>query len=102
MMSHELKTWPEPFEAIRKGDKRFELRRFDRDFQVGDVLRLREWDPSWPRYTGRVIRARITYILRSGFGLPEGLCVMSLAEVEMLHFLAPPAESETPPRSEEP
>jgi len=42
---HELKTWPEFFEATRRGQKKFELRRDDRPegFQVGDELLLREF-----------------------------------------------------------
>lgn len=39
-MIHELKTLPEYFEAVRKGDKTFELREDDRDFQVGDWQRI--------------------------------------------------------------
>jgi ribosomal protein L37E len=44
MTVHSLKTWPEYFEAQRAGRKTFELRRNDRNFQVGDLLVLREWD----------------------------------------------------------
>jgi site-specific DNA-cytosine methylase len=44
--THELKTWPSYFEAILRGEKRHECRLNDRDFAVGDVLVLREWDPS--------------------------------------------------------
>lgn len=42
---HELKTWSPFFEAIANEEKTFEVRRNDRDFQVGDILLLREWDP---------------------------------------------------------
>ena len=45
MTRHELKTWPQYFAAVRSGKKRFEIRRNDREFAVGDVLVLREFDP---------------------------------------------------------
>lgn len=60
-MIHELKTLPEYFEAVRKGDKTFELRKNDRDFKVGDYLALNEWDGK--KYTGRALLAKITYML---------------------------------------
>jgi hypothetical protein len=64
-MTHELKTWPEYFGAVLNGTKRFEYRdSSDRDFQVGDTLFLREWDPKEKNYSGRSVHARVSYILR--------------------------------------
>lgn len=83
---HELRTWPEPFEALWEGRKVHEVRRMDRPFSVGDTLRLREWDPRRDpniRYTGREVRARISYIsLPATFGLADDVCVMSLVGIE--------------------
>ena len=60
-MIHALKIYPEYFEAVRIGEKRFELRDNDRDFRVGDYLALNEWDNK--QYTGRTELVKVTYIL---------------------------------------
>jgi hypothetical protein len=86
---HELKTWPVPFRAIKGGAKRFEYRKDDRGFAAGDLLRLREWTPGYNRYTGDEVLARVTYLLRKGFGLPDGYVVMSIEP-------APPATTKQP------
>lgn len=79
MKIHELKTWPEPFEALVDGRKHHEVRTTDRRFEVGDRLLLREWDPEERAYTGREQSRVVTYATWGGtFGLPFGLCVMSL------------------------
>jgi hypothetical protein len=76
---HDLKCWPEPFEAVLCGRKAFEYRIDDRWFQDGDALRLREWMPDAATYSGRVMLAFVTYVLRGGeFGVPFGYCVMSI------------------------
>lgn len=76
--AHSLKTWPEYFRAITDGTKRFELRENDRDFHVGDLLDLKEWDPGTGTHTGRSRRMMVTYLLQGVFGLPEGMCIMSI------------------------
>lgn len=84
---HDLKTWPKPFAAVRAGLKPWELRLNDRDHQVGDTLRLREWSPAIPDdypnpgfYTGQVEERLVTWMLDGGrFGLPKGYVIMSLA-----------------------
>lgn len=81
MAEHELKSWPKYFDAIMDGTKRFELRKCDRLFLVGDMLRLRRWDPDTECYTGEEIRARVTHLsTRSSAigGLDPEFCVMSI------------------------
>jgi len=79
MTAHELKTWPEPFNAIWNGKKTFEVRKNDRRFEVGDLVVLREYDPSVGVYSGRQVSAAIGYVL-TGWGLPDGMCVFSLLD----------------------
>lgn len=40
-MLHELKTYPKYFQETIEGNKLFEIRKNDRNFQVGDVLLLK-------------------------------------------------------------
>lgn len=78
---HELKTWPEMFQAISSGEKPFEVRRDDRGFEVGDWLRLREFEDVAQRYTGRELRRRISYVLPGGqFGLAPEFVVLGLSD----------------------
>lgn len=107
-MEHDLKTWPAPFEAVLDGRKRYEVRRADRTFAVGDTLLLREWRPghegpckferpfvgldnacalckrrigeSLPgEYTGREFRVRVTYLTPENvFGVPKGYVVLGI------------------------
>ena len=79
-VEHDLKCWPPYFEAVRSGEKPFEVRKADRDYRVGDVLLLREWRPDWKDYTGRLCRRRVTYKLEGGgFGIEAGTCILGLA-----------------------
>lgn len=68
-MVHELKIKPEYFEKVISGEKTFEIRKNDRNFAVGDVLALNEWDKE---YTGRSCLVYIDYILSAEeFMLPH-------------------------------
>ena len=81
-MTHELKILPQYYKEIISQRKTFEIRKDDRNFQVGDRLFLREWDGE--KYTGRLTRNReITYILRDAekYGLKEGYCILGIQPV---------------------
>lgn len=97
MVEHELKTWPDLFEAVRRGEKTFDVRKNDRGFQKGDVLILRKWDPSpiadptgWkmdgmhPGAIGYLddepLQMRVTYVF-SGFGIEPGYVVMGITPI---------------------
>lgn len=76
---HPLKTWPEFFEVVGRS-KTFEVRKNDRDFKVGDILWLQEWNKETEEYTGKDKKFTVTYILE-GFGIEKGYCVMGLGPV---------------------
>lgn len=84
---HELKCWPQLFEAIKEDRKRHDLRRADdREFRVGDLLKLREFDPQSERYTGREQTVRITYITStehpcalSESAIDPNFCILSIS-----------------------
>lgn len=77
-MTHELKILPEYFEAVATYKKTFEIRKNDRNFNVGDKLILKEWYHG--RYTGREVERWVSYIYHGDgtFGLPDGYCVMAV------------------------
>ena len=56
------KVWPEYFEKIISGKKKFELRLADFEIHEGDTLVLEEWDNHKKAYTGRKIEVVATYV----------------------------------------
>lgn len=81
---HELKALPAYFHPLADGEKRFEVRRDDRGFQKGDVIRVREFVPGArsPReqYTGNETFVRVDWILTGGqLGIEPGFVVMSVS-----------------------
>jgi len=65
MNSIEKKVWPEYFQKIVDGTKKYELRLADFDVKEGDVLVLKEWDPNTKEYTGREVTKNVTYVLKT-------------------------------------
>ncbi|OGY42198.1 MAG: hypothetical protein A2Y67_01595 [Candidatus Buchananbacteria bacterium RBG_13_39_9] len=80
------KIWPEYFDLVASGKKKFELRVNDFEIKEGDTLILEEWDPKIKQYTGRQIEKKAGYILNfklDDFGQEDiikkhGLIVISL------------------------
>ena len=83
---HDLKCWPEYFQAVKSGIKPFELRKDDRGYAVGDVLHLREYDPATIAYTGDTIDKMVTYVLPTklfgALGEGAGYVIMGLASAD--------------------
>lgn len=61
----EKKVWIPYYDAILHGTKNFDLRLGDFDYQVGDILVLREWSNETKKYTGRKLEKEITYVLKT-------------------------------------
>jgi hypothetical protein len=102
MTTHDLKTRTLWFDRVAAGEKRAEIRQHDRDFQVGDLLRLIEvneygtpkstWVPEGrdarARFTAgynrdRVVTARITHVLpgKQAAGIADDYCLLSIQVV---------------------
>ena len=79
---HELKTHPDVFQDVWDERKPFEIRNNDRDFQIGDVLRLKEYDPGTKMFSGRSAARVVTYILggpdAEKYGVKRGYCIMAM------------------------
>ena len=74
---HDLKTETEYYQAVEQGKKKFELRKNDRDFQVGDIIYLQETVKGLR--TGRKLPPmEIRYILYGGvYGLDKNYCIIN-------------------------
>ncbi len=86
---HKLKTRPEYFKAVSADEKKFEIRKNDRDFNVGDFLVLREYAEN--AYTGKQAIFKITYILADPeFLMPEyvALSIQRCTSDELIEFYA--------------
>jgi ASC-1-like (ASCH) protein len=89
-VEHELKCLPVYFDAIKRGEKTFDVRRDDRGFQKGDTVRLqrlcdsgpykhREIEQYYSRKPVHEIIGTISYILTGGqFGIEPGFVVLAL------------------------
>lgn len=61
----EKKTWPDLFQDIMDGKKKFDIRLADFECKPGDILVLKEFDPEANKFTGRELRKKVTYVLRT-------------------------------------
>jgi len=75
---HYLKTEAEYFQAVERGEKKFELRKNDRDFKKYDMLYLEETVKG--EKTGRkLLPVEIQYVLKDclKYGLCDGYCILN-------------------------
>ena len=76
---HELKITPKYFEKVLSKEKTFEFRYNDRNYQVGDILNLKEYENG--TYTGRETNVEITYILQDFEGLQPNYVILSIKHI---------------------
>lgn len=79
---HDVKTWPEQFQAQLEGDIDFQIRLNDRMYNRGDILRQCEYipEPDIPhagKFTGREIKREIVFVI-NGYGLQPGYVALQL------------------------
>lgn len=79
MTIHHLKILPEFFQAVKAGIKKFECRINDRDYTVGDILDLKEWDGN---YTGNHLRVKVTYMLSDTQYVKNDNVIMSIEAIK--------------------
>ena len=81
-MIHEIKLDTQFCDAVLCGEKTFEVRRNDRDYQKGDWIRFIPIGllhaPTNHPLANKMYE--ITYVL-SGWGIQEGFCVFAIKEV---------------------
>ena len=97
MKLHELKILHEYLVDITIGTKTFELRKNDRDYQVGDLIRFidkdyadrdyklfHKYDDTEP-YIDENQLYRITYVLKDVgvFGLDKDYCILAIKKLEI-------------------
>ena len=97
MKLHELKIKHEYLVEIALGNKTFELRKNDRDYQVNDLIRfidipdpksdytLARIDCDNEVYIGDNTLYRITYVLKNvpEYGLDKDYCILAIKKLEV-------------------
>ena len=89
MKLHELKIKHEYLVEVVMGRKTFELRKNDRDYQVGDLIRfdIKESIFDSPRdiYIDKDTLYKITYVLKDvpQYGLDKDYCILAIKKVEI-------------------
>jgi len=59
------KCWKDTFEKIASGEKKFDIRLGDTEFNKGDILILKEFDPETKEFTGKEIKKKVGFMLRT-------------------------------------
>lgn len=74
---HRVKSWMHLFQPVAAGQKFHDVRIMDRDYQVGDIIVLQEYNRQTCAYTGRELPCEITYITSNEFIPSHTACALS-------------------------
>ena len=77
-MVHSLKTEKVHFINVIEGRKTFEVRKNDKEYRVGDLIALNEWDKDKQRYTGNSCICYIDFILNDDNYCKEGYVILNI------------------------
>lgn len=78
---HELKIAPEYYCAVASGKKNFEIRKNDRNYQVGDIVQMKQWTEKGGYILGSLaLERQITYI--TDYAQKRGYVVFGMKPVE--------------------
>ena len=69
------------------GIKTFKIKLNDRNFKINDIVYLREFLYSINKFTDRVIKAEISYILKDCKYIKDNYVILQLINLENLYFL---------------
>ena len=64
-MIHHKKTWPDFFQMLRDGKKKFDVRLADFEVNEGDTIIFEEWDPEMKAYSGRTLEMKVTFQIKT-------------------------------------
>lgn len=84
-MHHTIKTHAELYHRVKSGEKRFDIRKDDRNYQCGDTVTLEYFDsPAAPPHGNEPLDFRIGFVLRGGqYGLEPGYVAFQLEPAEL-------------------
>jgi hypothetical protein len=90
MPQHKLKCWTALLRDIWNGKRRFDIRKNDQNFEVGDTILLQEYFPDKDQYGNIEIECRISYILNDAYilsefnGLKEGYVIFGFEIIRLM------------------
>lgn len=85
MKLHILKIKPEYFSEVLQENKLFELRKNDRDYQVGDLVHFINTNgDEYTLYDRKTLVFQITYVLKDveEYGLNKSYCILGIKKLK--------------------